>query len=221
MLCPLCDSRSNSFLEEKDRDYFLCPRCHLIFVPPEQFIPPEEEVHRYRQHNNTLDNPGYVGMFEKKIAVVEEVAQEIHSVLDYGCGPGPVLVSLLKDRGYQAWGYDPNFFPDTPLDSKFDLIISTETFEHLKSPGIELEKILSLIRPGGYLAVMTQFYPDPYEIALKEAFAGWYYKRDPTHICFFCPVTFEWMAERYDLEIVFNNKKDFVVLKLPSHFSIY
>jgi hypothetical protein len=37
----------------------------------------------------------------------------------------------------------------------------------------------------------------------KEAFLQWHYKNDPTHVCFFSPQTFGWMARQWDAEMTF------------------
>ena len=42
-------------------------------------------------------------------------------VLDYGCGYGQD-VRFLRAKGYDAHGYDPNYFPDLQVD-KFDVIV--------------------------------------------------------------------------------------------------
>jgi hypothetical protein len=48
-----------------------------------------------------------------------------------------------------------------------------------------------MLRPGGWLAVMTERLPQP------GAFAGWYYLKDPTHVCFYAEDTFHWIARRH------------------------
>jgi len=30
----------------------------------------------------------------------------------------------------------------------------------------------------------------------RQAFAGWHYKNDPTHVCFFSEQTWQWWAQR-------------------------
>lgn len=208
--CPLCASGARFFLNADQREYWLCPQCGLIFVPPEFFISAQDEIHRYRQHNNSLDNPGYVDMFQKKIEIVKRHCSGARSVLDFGCGPEPVLKVLLEREGYRADAYDPNFFPDGISEKAYDLILSTETFEHLKEPKREFEKLYGLLAPGGWLAIMTRFYPQSDD---QNDFASWYYKRDPTHIVFYGPETFRWAARRWGFEIVYLDQKDFVLLR--------
>lgn len=158
-------------------------------------------------HRNTLSNEGYVGMFLEKIAMVHQYCNGVKSVLDYGCGPGPVLAELLKREGFSCDVYDPFFFPDFP-DSFYDLVISTEVFEHLRDTRAELQRICKLIKPGGYLAVMTSMHDDVGD------FENWWYKNDPTHICFFGARTFEWIANDFGFRIIYTNKKNFIILQL-------
>ncbi|GJL79558.1 MAG: hypothetical protein NPINA01_25470 [Nitrospinaceae bacterium] len=198
------------------REYWVCSVCRLIFVPENHFLPEKEEVEHYLKHENSLENQGYVQMFQEKIQVIQNICPNIHSVLDYGCGYEPVLKTLLIREGCEVEGYDPHFFPDADLSKPFDLIISTETFEHFQHPGKEIRSLIPLLNPGGYLAVMTRLVPKKNNPPSLESFDNWYYKRDPTHIAFYSSETFAWMAHTFGMQIVFNNEKDFVVLQMNS-----
>ncbi len=214
MKCPLCHHPSPSFHLQADlREYWLCPKCALVFVPPEFFISQEDEVNRYREHENNLDNVGYVKMFQEKINTVKKISPGVNTVLDYGCGYEPVLKTLLSREGYQADGYDSNFFPSEESDKEYDLIISTETFEHFKEPRNELTRLVPRISNEGYLAVMTRFYPVKNNTLCPETFSKWYYKRDPTHVAFYCPKTFSWIADEFAMNICHNNENDFIIMQ--------
>ncbi|MEC7641345.1 MAG: class I SAM-dependent methyltransferase [Nitrospinota bacterium] len=215
--CPLCRSGTIFFLHQLQREYRQCPDCRLIFVPSRYFLSPEEEKERYLEHENMLDNTGYVNMFLEKIKIVQSVCRGVHKVLDYGCGYEPVLQTLLTREGYAAEGYDSFFFPQGNLEPGYDLIISTETFEHFRQPGSEIGKLVALLPPAGFLAVMTRFHcgGDNPE-ASRENFRNWYYQRDPTHIAFYSPHTFAWIAKDQGLEIVYNNETDFIILQRPA-----
>ena len=126
MKCPLCSFLAHYLTSGEDREYWLCSKCRAIFVPSSFHISQDEEVQRYLEHENSLESEGYVQMFQKKIDILQDY--EFNSALDYGCGYEPVLKILLGRQGIKADGYDPNFFPDTPLDKLYDLVISTETF---------------------------------------------------------------------------------------------
>ncbi len=216
MSCPLCHSPSEFLIKADRREYHLCTLCRLIFVPFRFFLTPENEIERYLEHENSLENEGYVNMFQEKIDYMQDHCPNVQTVLDYGCGYEPVLKTLLERAGFKAEGYDPYFFPKLKEDSTYDLIVSTETFEHLKHPGEELNKIIHLLLPRGYLAVMTQFYPGKDGQPDSQKFFDWYYKRDPTHICFYGPKTFEWIARQHNFDMILNNSKDFVILQKKS-----
>jgi 2-polyprenyl-3-methyl-5-hydroxy-6-metoxy-1,4-benzoquinol methylase len=162
---------------------------------------------RYQKHENTIDNPGYVDMLGRPIALMRQYARGVHRVLDYGCGPGPVLVELLKRGGYEAFGYDPLFASDTDLARVFDAVISVETFEHFADPRAELERILNLLRPNGYLVVMTQFHQG------SDTIQDWWYARDPTHVAFYSHTTLDWICGEFDLELLQRDDKDLAIMQ--------
>ncbi|MCZ7400911.1 MAG: class I SAM-dependent methyltransferase [Candidatus Methanoperedens sp.] len=176
-------------------------------MPKECHLSHTEEEARYNLHHNTISNEGYVNNFNEIISLVRQYCPDINSVLDYGCGPGPVLAELLKRNGFECDVYDPIFFPDFPAHS-YDLVISTEVFEHFRDVRTELETVISLIRPGGFLVIMTMLH-DPI-----SNFEEWWYHSDPTHICFFSLKTFEWISGKYGIKIIYTNLKNIIILKL-------
>jgi 2-polyprenyl-3-methyl-5-hydroxy-6-metoxy-1,4-benzoquinol methylase len=180
----------------------LDPRFHLS---------PVDEKLRYDQHQNTSDNIEYIETFKRFIetAITPYPATQ---VLDYGCGPNPVLAELLKSHNLQTDIYDPFYFPTEPQVESYDLITSTEVFEHLREPLVTLEHINKLLKPGGYLAIMTKFLPP------NDQFVSWRYKDDTTHISFYSPKTFIQISQ--ELELIQHNNQDIIVLrKKPSKLS--
>ncbi len=207
--CVLCNSSSalgSTSKKPQDRSYMRCPVCDLIFVPEEFHLLPQAEAARYRLHENNLTNEGYVRMFLDKIELLRQYCHGVSSVMDYGCGPEPVLAQLLKKDGYDCDFYDPYFFPAYP-GKTYDVVISTEVFEHFRDVRSELHKVRSLLKPGGFLAVMTSFHD-----AVRD-FEDWWYVSDPTHICFFGMRTFEWIAKEFGLSIAYTDRKNFIILQ--------
>jgi 2-polyprenyl-3-methyl-5-hydroxy-6-metoxy-1,4-benzoquinol methylase len=87
--------------------------------------------------------------------------------------------------------YDSFYLPDADvLEDSYDFICATEVVEHLHRPGAELARLWALLKPGGWLGLMTKLVRD------RPAFAGWHYKNDPTHVCFFSEHTWHWWAQR-------------------------
>jgi len=112
------------------------------------------------------------------------------SGLDFGCGPGPVLAEMLAAAGHSVALYDKFYFPDASvLQGAYDFITATEVVEHLEQPRAVLEQLTGLLRPAGWLAIMTKRVRD------QAAFARWHYIQDPTHIVFFADHTFIWLSQ--------------------------
>jgi len=207
MLCKICATEIKSTIKLRDfRVFGFCLSCGFIGQLSE-FLDSSVEKSRYDLHENSIENEGYVAMFRGFIDYgIKPYKDEIKSILDYGSGPGPVLAVLLRRDGYEVDTYDPFYSPEEPR-SKYDLITSTETFEHFHEPLESITKLLKSLKPGGYLSVMTQFACEP------EEFKSWWYKNDDTHVSFYSSKTFEKIAEIFKLELIKHNSKNLLILK--------
>ncbi len=161
--------------------YDVCRRCGFTYKQP-AFHPTQAKAKAiYDQHQNTLDNPGYVAMFETFLEQSVRPFNPGRAALDFGSGPGPVLYELLRREGFTADHYDPHYRgEEEPLNRRYDLITATEVFEHLVDPKRTLKLLVSLLKEGGLLAIMTSLRPTE-----DETFLSWWYRRDPTHLSFF------------------------------------
>ena len=160
---------------------------------------------RYEDHNNTHDNEGYVDFLSSFLK--EAVKPFVHAgamALDYGCGPGPVLQTLLRTEGIDTDVYDPFFSPDMP-QRRYDVVTCTEAMEHVFQPAEVWHKFSELLKREGHLCIMTKFHSGP------ESFPAWWYRRDPTHVSFYSPKTFKWIEQNYPLKLVMINGVDVVV----------
>ena len=209
--CRICGQAAYLMEHEKlEKHYYHCVYCDYIFMDEKEIISHEAEKHRYDQHKNTLDNRGYVNMFECFIEqAIIPYENQIDTALDFGCGPGPVLAYLLKQRGIQVDVYDIYFQPKKVYENKkYNLITSTEVFEHLKYPMEQASTLLQRLTPNGILALMTSFHSND-----VEQFSKWWYRKDDTHIGFFNAKTFEYIAKANNAKVIFNNDKNICVLQ--------
>lgn len=211
MNCKICNNPTISFLDERNNwEFFHCKECEFIFKNPTNYIDKTNELKQYNHHNNTIESPGYIEMFEKFIdATFQPYMKDIKTALDFGSGPGPVLSELLKQKGLSIDIYDKFFSPQKIYENKqYDLITSTEVIEHIQNP-LEIFKLFSKhIKKGGYLALLTQFHKNE----MKD-FKKWWYKNDPTHICFFKSRTFEVLAKMSGFEVLSDDLVKSVLLK--------
>ena len=195
--CPLCgvDGPFESVGDIRRRRHRVCRRCRLIFVEPEFLPAPEAERHRYVQHRNGPGDAGYVAFLQQAVDPALPFLSPAMRGLDYGCGHTPTLHLLLEKAGLHCDNYDPYFFPDWP-DGRFDYLFATEVVEHFFRPAVEWPRMLSLLRPGGILTVMTAPWKD------LESFRTWGYASDETHVVFYHRETLEWIFAEWGLDVL-------------------
>ncbi len=188
--CPVCRSSPAAlFLSVKGQDYWRCDVCEARFLDPDQRLSPRLEHAHYLHHENDPDDPGYREFLSKLAGPFLEKLEPGMAGLDYGCGPGPALAAMLREEGHQVELYDPFFFPNRhPLDQVYDFIVCTETIEHFYRPAVEFDRLDSLLRPGGWLGLMTCFQTD------DDRFENWHYRQDPTHVVFYRDATLQMVA---------------------------
>jgi hypothetical protein len=194
--CPLCNHTDTSlFSESENRLYYHCLRCDLVFVPQHYFITSEDEKAKYDNHQNSIHNEGYVNFLNRLLIPLEKYLPTNATGLDFGCGPGPTLHLLMKQKGYEMQLYDYFYKPEEEVFmQKYDFITSTEVIEHLHNPLTELTRLWNCLNESGVLGIMTAFRVDD--------FANWYYKRDLTHIAFYTPQTFQWLADYFHAKLI-------------------
>lgn len=195
--CPLCISKSAQFYtKDKRRDYFQCQKCFLIFADKSSWPTPSQELETYDQHENSPSDHRYRDFLSKMYNPISEMIALKSQGLDFGCGSGPTLSVMFEESGHKVNLYDKYYFDDVSVfNLKYDFITATEVFEHLFTPRLELEKLLNSLKDGGVLGIMTKFSPS------NDRFNSWYYKEDPTHICFYSKETFQWIANCYNLNL--------------------
>ena len=190
--CPLCgDEQALPLGRVLERDYFECAACGLSFMDPAHRPTRDAELARYETHENDPADGRYRAFLSRLFDPLVERLEPGAAGLDYGSGPGPALAAMLNAAGFPTAIYDPFYAPDrTVLARTYDFVTCTETAEHFFDPGAEFERIDALLRPGGWLGVMTTMRAD-------EPFRDWWYVRDPTHVVFYRPRTMEWIARRH------------------------
>ena len=208
--CVVCDSKLIESFKTSDKLlYWQCFSCEAKFLDNSFHINADAERDRYLEHENIVDDPGYRNFLSKLTKPLKEKLSSSSTGLDFGCGHGPALADILTKDNFKIDLYDPFFFPNKDIFSKtYDFITCTETAEHFFSPKKEFDTLNSLLKPNGWLGVMTCF------LTTREAFDKWYYRRDPTHVVFYAEKTFEVIAKQRDwkCEIV---TKDVVLFYKP------
>jgi len=213
--CPLCESSQGVLFHQDNnkrtsRPYIQCQQCSLVYVPSEFYLSAQDEKAEYDQHENHLEDEGYQTFLNRLWCELKPLLESSQNkqVLDFGCGPGPLLAKMMGDDGFEVSVYDHFYANDASVLSNdfYDGITSTEVIEHLHQPKQVIEQWLSMLKKGGYLGLMTKL------VTSQTAFANWHYKNDLTHVCFYSEACFQWIAERYCLTLSFYGK-DVIILQ--------
>lgn len=209
LVCPLCGARGGQWWHwRKQRDYWFCARCQLVFVHADQQLSAAAEKAEYDRHQNEVYDPGYRRFLARPWQAVCDRVPSGSRGLDFGCGPGPALATMLEEAGYSVSLYDLFYYPDqAALASRYAFICLTEVIEHLANPTQVLADLWGLLEEGGWLVIQTQRVRD------REAFARWRYVDDPTHIAFYSEATFAWLAEHLGAREWTIADRDVVVLR--------
>lgn len=193
VVCPLCGARTaRAFAQLGERQYFSCATCALVHLAPAQRLSADAEHAHYTTHENSPHDLRYRAFLNQLAAPLMQRLPEGAQGLDFGSGPGPTLSVMLEEQGFPTSSYDP-FFAPAPLllERRYDFVSCSETVEHFFHPGDEFRKLDGLLRPGGWLGIMTTVLTD------NVTFTAWHYPRDPTHVSFYRSSTFEWIAAHF------------------------
>jgi SAM-dependent methyltransferase len=209
--CPVCRApASRPFACLEDRRYWRCETCAATVLDRAHHPSPAAELAHYRHHRNDPADPGYRRFLGRLADPLLARLAPGSAILDYGSGPGPALATMLGESGHRVSLFDPFFAPDpAPLERRYDAVTCTETAEHFHFPAREFDRLAALVRPGGWLALMTCWQTD------DARFADWHYRRDPTHVVFYKASTLEHLAQSRGWSIELP-AKDVALMRLPA-----
>ncbi len=212
-MCPLCHSynTNKAYHQDTHRNFHSCDTCHLVFVPPEQFLSAQVEKAAYDHHQNSPNDPAYRRFLNRLFLPLNERLPPGSHGLDFGSGPGPTLSVMFEEAGHSVTLYDYFYADDRSLlQQSYDFITTSEVVEHLHQPKQELDGLWNILKPGGILGIMTK------RVLNREAFAKWHYKNDLTHVCFFSESTFQWLAVLWQAELTIEGNDVVLFKKIES-----
>jgi hypothetical protein len=196
--CILCEKPSTLFFTDKKSQaiYWHCANCDLKFLDPNCRLNPKDEKAHYLSHNNNVHDPEYRNFVKPICDEIQKLFRPGETGLDFGCGSGPVVSTILTELGYHIDVFDPYFYNNENLRPNYRFIAASEVAEHFYDPKKEFAWLRSRLNDAGLLAIMTHMVESTHD------FANWYYRRDPTHVCFYSQKTFRWIAKEYNFKSV-------------------
>jgi SAM-dependent methyltransferase len=94
--------------------------------------------------------------------------------------------------GSSVESYDPFFAPDNKLlQHEYDFVVCIEVAEHFFWPAKEFQSLYRLLKPGGWLALMTKL------LTGDQSLQSWWYAKDPTHVSLYSRASLDWIEKRW------------------------
>lgn len=193
-ICPLCSGPGRFFYADSKRNwtYSKCGYCELVWLDPANYLSREAEQAHYAQHENDPSDVQYRKFLDRLWQPLKAKLPAGASGLDYGSGPGPTLHLMAREEGFHCEHYDPCFHPDKSVfGQQYDFITCSETAEHFHDPANEFRQLKSLLKPGGWLGLMTA------RRMPGTDFANWHYRREITHVMFYADESIRRLTESF------------------------
>ena len=171
--CFLCGSSKIKTLKGyEEHQLAQCSDCSFVFmhrIPTVEELVDYYSVYAYEQLN-TMSEPTRLSLEE----LVDRFGpyKKSNKILDVGCGEGWIL-EIAKRKGWEVYGteyssraieiceakgirmYHGVLDPEKMDVKEFDVIISSETVEHINNPKEDFNNMNKLLRKGGLLYVTT------------------------------------------------------------------
>jgi len=226
--CRLCGAvglRPYYTLGRNDQfKYYRCPVCTLVNYDLSAGL----DQQQYTKLTDPTDDQGR-RKFDRDASwrFVERWLPGPGRFLDIGCGTGRLLY-LAKQAGWEAQGLElseaaasnatdavgvpvtvGDFLQSEPIEGEqYDLVALCHVLEHLIDPLLALDKINTLLQPGGH-ALFEMPNIEGADKRLKRFLvnAGWHrrkYSDDflPGHCNEYCRTSFEWLLKKTGFELV-------------------
>jgi len=191
---------------------FRCSGCSLVWDP----FPPENTTAQYQENYFINNNPkgGYANYFEgmkinsitfkDRLERIQKKTAINSDLLDIGSALGDCLLQAKSLGWKNILGLDTSDFAcqsaqkrgvetlcgtlDTvklPVNS-FSLVLAQDVIEHVTDPLAFLKNIHTLLKPGGYLFIVT---PEMDGFWLKFLHRFWYHYKQNEHLIYFSQST--------------------------------
>jgi 2-polyprenyl-3-methyl-5-hydroxy-6-metoxy-1,4-benzoquinol methylase len=212
--CPVCGAGalertfSRVVLGRHQADYCECTVCGSLVVPEVDWLAEAYDAERIDPDTGAAQRGIICSVFIRAMRGVGLVRRG-GRVLDFGAGNG-LLVRLLRDQGFDAWGVDKHAAMAVARDWRLDtidsegagpadLVTAIEVFEHLVYPREVLQRMASVLKDDGAILLRTTLYDR------TRHDRDWYYLEcsGGQHITLFSRDGIRKLAERCGLRATF------------------
>lgn len=208
--CPVCFSKK---LSVWGGEHLKCDVCGIV---TRRELPEEDELDRmYSEYYSSVSiESDSTHMLSADYALknhavyIDLIASTDNNILDYGAGTGD-LVNILKNKGYDVdgcefslearnaaytkYGYEFKATLDDFKGKEYDIITAVEVIEHLQEPLISMEKVFSLLKPGGVAYITT---PNTNGLKARVQRSEWNEAKKPFHLILFNNLSLKKLSEK-------------------------
>jgi 2-polyprenyl-3-methyl-5-hydroxy-6-metoxy-1,4-benzoquinol methylase len=208
------------YFMEASYDVYRCDKCRLVFMHP---LPTRAELsglypanyHNFEPPKNPISRALLNRYYEHQCAIARRHLPPDGSFLEIGCAAGDILERMQR-QGYddvqgielsleacqQAWQRGLKVFHGTldeyETDQRFDMVFMSHVIEHVLDPVATVEKIASLLKPGGVLYIET---PNVGSLDARVWRRTWGLLHYPRHLYLFDRSTVRRLLERGGLTV--------------------
>ena len=165
--CPICNNSASLNYELRDVFLFYCQPCeHRFSIIKSNCDETYDESYYLAKHKNWFENPD-TKLYDTIVEHIQE--SNTKSILDVGCGNGNLLkylrsqlkgvsltgIDLSNVKGFDGVTIINKSFLNYEWESKFDMITSLATIEHIDDVNKFVTKIYEKLNSNGLVLVMT------------------------------------------------------------------
>ena len=208
LICPICKSKNtHKFWAMSGYRLAKCLNCTVVW----DYFPPSNTAAIYDKSYFVNDNPkgGYANYFEgmrinrrtfkDRLKKIEKKIGRKGKLLDVGCALGDCLVEAKRLGWVGAEGIEISDYGFNTAKSRgvkvrkgildkrikantYDIVIYQDVIEHIPDPVGELKKVFRVLKPGGYIFLVT---PNIGGIWSKILGRLWYHYKPTEHLIYF------------------------------------
>ena len=202
--CLVCNSpKIYSLRGYESHDLSKCSDCGFVFMRRIPTISELEDYYSVYAYENEKEMPEPTKISLERLVKGFNSYRQNNRILDVGCGEGWILEIAKKD-GWDVYGteystraieiceakgikmYKGVLRPEEMQINEFDVIVSSETIEHINNPREDFSNICKLLRKGGLLYLTTPNFNSYLRYWLKEKYNVIGY---PGHLSYYTKTT--------------------------------
>jgi SAM-dependent methyltransferase len=222
--CTVCNGQVRSLGEKNSFPLYSCKGCGHLFVWPIPESP--QEIYSEDYFHGGENGFGYIDYDRDKAPMADTFRRYLKEIarngkpkgtmLDVGAATG-FFLDIARGEGWETYGIELSWYAAEVARGKglrvstgttddcdfpagfFDVVTAWDVIEHMPKPLATLEKIHSLLKPGGLLVINT---PDSGCMLARLLGKSWHLVVPPEHLNLFHRRSLKFMLEKTGYSVV-------------------